>query len=261
MPRQISIGTMKGGVGKTMLAVQIATILATEYNKNVLFVDTDAQANSTNYFGVDEFEEGYKGFNEAIELNLHPQECIRPTNVPNVDIMGSTIYITALDFKLFQMPARELRLKTYLAKNKEFFDKYDYIIYDTNPSMNLINQNVFSACDDIILIAEASTASAKGLDLFRELWGGIAESLNMEDKIRCVILNRVADRTTITKQFKQYIYQSVYKDITLHNYITESTAFKNSEAGRTPLANVLSSTKQSKQIKAVVNELFEREVL
>ena len=261
MPKQIAIGTMKGGVGKTMLAVQVATTLAKDYNKKVLFVDTDAQANSTNYFNIDEFAEGYKGFKDAVELNIPPKECIMETNVPGVDIMGSTIYITALDFKLFQMPAREVRLKTYLTKNADFFDKYDYIIYDTNPSMNLINQNVFSACDNIILVAEASTASAKGLDLFRELWGGIAESLEMEDKIKCIVLNRVTDRTNITKQFKNYISQSIYKDITLTNYITESTAFKNAEAGSNPLANLLANNKQSKQIRAVVDELFKREVL
>ena len=261
MPKQIAIGAMKGGVGKTMLAVQIATTLAKDYNKKVLFIDTDAQANSTNYFDVDEFAENYKGFKDAVEFNLPPEECIRPSNVPGVDIMGSTIYITALDFKLFQMPAREVRLKTYFAKNQEYFEKYDYIIYDTNPSMNLINQNVFASCDKIILVTEASTASAKGLDLFRELWSSISDSLDMDDKIRCVILNRVDNRTNIAKQFKDYISVSIYKHITLNHYITESTAFKNAEASRNPVANFLSKNKQSKQIRAVVDELFKREVL
>lgn len=261
MPKQIAIAAMKGGVGKTMLAVQIASTLASEYGKKVLFIDTDAQSNSTNYFGVDEFAENYKGFKDAIEFNLPPEECVLPTNVPGVDIMGSTIYITALDFKLFQMPAREVRLKTYITKNKGFFEKYDYIVYDTNPSMNLINQNVFASCDNIILVTEASAASAKGLDLFRELWTSISESLNMDDKIRCVILNRVVDRTNITKEFKNYISVSIYKHITLNNYITESTAFKKAEASKNPLANLINKNKQAKQIKAVVDELFKREVL
>lgn len=261
MPKQIAIAAMKGGVGKTMLSVQIASTLAKEYGKKVLFVDTDAQANSTNYFGIDEFATDFKGFKEAMDSNLPPEECVLPTNVPGVDIMGSTIYITALDFKLFQMPAREVRLKTYISKNKEFFEQYDYIIYDTNPSMNLINQNVFAACDNIILVTEASSASAKGLDLFRELWTSISESLNMDDKIRCVVLNMVADRTNIAKQFKNYISVSIYKHITLNNYITESTAFKNAEASKNPLLNLISKNKQAKQIKAVVDELFKREVL
>ena len=39
MPKQIAIGTMKGGVGKTMLAVQVATTLAKDYNKKVLFFE------------------------------------------------------------------------------------------------------------------------------------------------------------------------------------------------------------------------------
>ena len=261
MCKKIAIAAMKGGVGKTMLSVQIATTLAKDYGKKVLFVDTDAQSNSTNYFGIDEFAEGYKGFKDALENGDRIEDCVLKTNVPGVDILGSTIYITALDFKLFQMPAREVRLKTYFAKNEEYLKKYDYIIFDTNPSMNLINQNVFASCDNIILATEASAASAKGLDLFRELWTSISESLNMDDKIRCVILNRVDNRTNISKQFKDYIKVSIYKHITLNNYITESTAFKNAEASKNPLANLLSKNKQSKQIKAVVEELFKREIL
>lgn len=261
MCKKIAIAAMKGGVGKTMLSVQIATTLAKNYGKKVLFVDTDAQSNSTNYFGIDEFEEGYKGFKDALEGTADLKDCIRHTNVEGVDILGSTIYITALDFKLFQMPAREVRLKTCFAKNEELLKEYDYVIFDTNPSMNLINQNVFVATDNIVLVTEASSASAKGLDLFRELWSSISESLDIDDKIRCVILNRVDNRTNIAKQFKDYIKVSIYKHITLNNYITESTAFKNAEAGRNPLANFLAKNKQSKQIEAVVDELFKREVL
>ena len=260
MSKITALATMKGGVGKSMLAVQIATTLATEHNKKILFIDVDPQTNSTNYFGVDEFEEGYKGFRDALENNLNPEECVRKTNIEGVDILGSDIYVTALDFKLFQMPARETRLKTYIENHKEFFDKYDAILMDTNPSMSLINQNTFAACDNIILVATPSMGSAKGLDLFSELWSGIATALGMDNKIKAIALNMVTERTNITKHFREYINASEYANITLDNYITESTVFKNAEASANPL-EILKNKRYGSQIKNMVNELIEREVL
>lgn len=45
--KTIAIVNLKGGVGKTVTAVNVATILATEYNWRVLLIDADPQANAT----------------------------------------------------------------------------------------------------------------------------------------------------------------------------------------------------------------------
>lgn len=45
--KTIAIVNLKGGVGKTVTAVNVAAILATEYGQRVLLVDADPQANAT----------------------------------------------------------------------------------------------------------------------------------------------------------------------------------------------------------------------
>ena len=49
----ISIVNLKGGVGKTATAINMASILATEHGKRVLLIDADPQANATRFFGGD----------------------------------------------------------------------------------------------------------------------------------------------------------------------------------------------------------------
>ena len=50
--KTISIVNLKGGVGKTVTAVNLAGILAADYGKRVLLVDSDPQGDASQYIGV-----------------------------------------------------------------------------------------------------------------------------------------------------------------------------------------------------------------
>jgi len=261
MSKKVSVAAMKGGVGKTLLAVCIASTLALEYDKKVLFIDTDAQANSTNYFGIDEFKKGYLSIKDALENNMNPKEIINNTYIDNLKIIGSSIYVTSLELYLFQQSGRENKIKNYIKKNEEFFEEFDYIIFDTSPSMSVVNQNVFTATDNIIVITEPSVGGAKGVDLFIDLWAGIAENLNIDNKIEALILNRLVERTNIGKEFKSYLKNGEYKDIILNNMVTESVTFKDAESYQQPINLYKPGSKYHKQIQNIVKELIERKVL
>ena len=51
--KTIAIMNVKGGVGKTMTACNMAHILAETYHQRVLLIDADPQANATKFFGID----------------------------------------------------------------------------------------------------------------------------------------------------------------------------------------------------------------
>ena len=50
--KTISVVNLKGGVGKTVTAVNLAGILAADYGKRVLLVDSDPQGDASQYIGV-----------------------------------------------------------------------------------------------------------------------------------------------------------------------------------------------------------------
>ena len=101
--RFIAVGTLKGGVGKSTAVVSIASILAEE-GKKVLVIDADPQANTSTYLGLDETSNNYKGILDIFEnRQIEPIEVVSKTNIDNLDIIGSTILLTATERKFTNM--------------------------------------------------------------------------------------------------------------------------------------------------------------
>ncbi|KEI00030.1 ParA family protein (plasmid) [Clostridium botulinum] len=260
---KISIGTLKGGVGKSTTAATIASILALEHNKKVLIIDTDPQGNTTSLFQLDEIQENYKSIKDVFEnININPKEVICETGFDNLHIIGSTIFLTATEMKLVPETAREFCLKRYFKKNKRFFDKYDYIIFDTNPSMSVINQNVFSIADSIILISETGIGSYKGIELFDFLWGSISDKLGLDKNIKALLVNRANKQTVMYKDYINFLENNdLTKDILLKNTISESIKFKEAEINNSTINTFDGNSKYSVEFCSVVNELLERSLI
>jgi chromosome partitioning protein len=88
--KTISIVNLKGGVGKTVTAVNLAGILAADYGKRVLLVDVDHQGNASRYCGVDTEERGGLAalltggavcYDEVIEFSTMPGVDVIPADM------------------------------------------------------------------------------------------------------------------------------------------------------------------------------------
>ena len=94
-----------------------------------------------------------------------------------------------IDKRIYERTAsKELILKRIAV----FFNYYDYIIFDTPPSMGLCTQNALHISDHIILVTDPDCNSARGADVFLELWTQ-AKSM-AEDKathVDALILNNM----------------------------------------------------------------------
>src|SRR6266567_3753172 len=119
----IAIASQKGGTGKTSTSISLAAGLARK-EKKVLLLDVDSQANSSkvllpDYLNVSKEETIY----ETI-INCNPLP-VRPTTVPNLDIVPSHILLADTDVELTTaIDHREARLKNELDKVK---GRYEYM--------------------------------------------------------------------------------------------------------------------------------------
>jgi len=153
--KTIAIYSMKGGVGKTATAVNLAYCAAKSGNFT-LICDLDPQAASTFYFRI----KASKNFNASkfIKGGKNIDKNIKGTDFLNLDLLPSKLSYRNFDLALDALKNSTKKLKAIF---KEIEDDYDYLFLDCPPGISLISENVFNASDIILVPLIPTTLSVR----------------------------------------------------------------------------------------------------
>lgn len=163
----------KGGSSKSTSSVNVAFTLANHYDCRVLIIDSDMQQNAGQHLNVDvdDNKNFYKAFINKEPLINH----IRPTEYKNLDIITSHDGMSMIESEMVSMELREFRVKQII---KSVVDEgiYDFIIFDTNPSLGQLNRSILYASDSVIIPLEASAFGLRGLEYLTSFTDSIKEN-------------------------------------------------------------------------------------
>ena len=154
----IAVYSLKGGVGKTTLAVNLAWSAATQSSRQTLLWDLDPQAASS--FLVSSGGHKKDMAQAVFAKDVAPQKLITSTAIERLDLLAADTSLRGLDQLFFSLGKRKR-----LAKLIETLDKtYDRIILDCPPGLTETSEQAMRAADLILVPVIPSPLSRRALD-------------------------------------------------------------------------------------------------
>ncbi len=214
--RILAITNQKGGVGKTTTCVNLAASLAAA-GKQVLLIDLDPQGNATTGSGVDKATLKHTIYHVLIgektirEVMLTAEKSLFDIVPANRDLAGAEV-------ELVNEIGRETRLKQAIVALKI---KYDYVLMDCPPALNLVTVNALTAANAVMIPMQCEYYALEGLsdlvNTIKKVRTHLNPALEIEGLLRTMFDNRNMLAQQVSAQLQGHFGEKVYKTVIPRN--------------------------------------------
>jgi len=224
--RIIAVANEKGGVGKTVTAINLGAALSLE-GKKILIIDVDPQGNATKGLGV-VVDEKMLNVYDIISDYVSVRDAIVATRWKGLDLIPSHIDLSGADVELADVIGRENRLKNAV---ENITGKYDFILIDTPPSLSLLTVNVLACAREVLVPCQTHPYAYDALEELFDTVFAIKKEINPEIEVAGIVATFFDGRTRVShgvmeqlrgkKQYRSLLFDTV---IRLNTTIAESAA-------------------------------------
>ena len=252
MAKIFAITNQKGGVGKTTTAVNLAASLAAKQQR-VLLVDLDPQGNATMGSGIEKRSLSASVY--QVLLNLREVEDVIQHSVSGgYDVLPSNRDLAGAEIELVDQEARDTRLKTALSRVS---GRYDYVLIDCPPALNLLAINTLAAANGVMIPMQCEYYALEGVsdlvNTIRRIRTHINPTLEIEGLLRTMYHGGSSLSQQVSEQLKNHFGDKVYDTIIPRNVrLAEAPSYGQ------PVRVYDPASKGAQAYQALAEEIFSR---
>lgn len=250
--KTISIINLKGGVAKTISAVNVAHILAAKHNKRVLLIDCDKQGNVSKMFGVHDYDKP-----SVADILAHSRlalDVIVNTEQENLSIIPANMNLLKanLEVMLDSTRPQQTRLKSALKPLKALCD---YCIIDCAPDINISTINTLVASDYVFVPIKIDNFAFDGLAELKEQIENVREDFNPNIKYRCFVT--CYQNNEVNRQGEEWLKERRADYPLFSTHIRRTVKVDESTFANAPILEYSPRCGAAKDYMALVDEILE----
>jgi chromosome partitioning protein len=196
-PKIIAIANQKGGVGKTTTTINLGAALA-ETGLRVLIVDLDPQGNASTGLGIEPDDRTFTSYDLILD-DVEIERLIHATETANLSLIPANVDLSSADIELYSNEKRSFLLRDALNR-PELAGRYDFVLIDCPPSLNLLTINAMVAAHSVLVPLQSEFFALEGLSQLMLTIREVRQSANPALRIEGIVMTMYDARNNLSQQ-------------------------------------------------------------
>jgi len=200
-PKIIAVANQKGGVGKTTTTINLGAALVEEGHR-VLVVDLDPQGNASTGLGIEADDRKFTTYELLLE-EISLDQLVRDCSHEGLMIVPATVDLSSADIEFISNEKRRFLLHDALRQPAMDGFKFDFILIDCPPSLNLLTVNAMVAAHSVLVPLQSEFFALEGLSQLMMTIREVRQAANPNLRIEGIVLTMFDGRNKLSSLVEQ----------------------------------------------------------